>query len=71
VRPDSLAQVFINSNGLANCELKNNIKDAFMPEILWDVNESHRKTVGYPTKFYNYLKSHSYFASFQEIFYSN
>jgi hypothetical protein len=36
--------------------MKKNIKGAFMPEFLWDVNESHRKTVGYPTIFYKNLK---------------
>jgi hypothetical protein len=38
---------------------KNNKKD-FMPEILGDVNQSHRKTVGWLMISYNYLKLNRY-----------
>jgi hypothetical protein len=36
--------------------MKKNNKKTFMPEFLWDVNESHSKTVGNHGVFYNYLK---------------
>jgi len=69
VRLDSLAQIFIDSNGSANCKMGKNNKRVLMPEFLWDVNESHRTTVGYPTKFYNHLKLYSNFASLREKYY--
>jgi hypothetical protein len=34
--------------------MKKNIKEAFMPEILWDVNEYHIKILGYLPAFYKY-----------------
>ena len=38
-----------------------------MPEISWDVNEYHRKTVGYLPAFFKYLKIPSRSCFFFEI----
>jgi len=66
VRPDSLAQVFIDSYCSASCKMNKNIKEVFMPEFLQDVNQYHRKSVGYLALFYNYFKLYSIFVFFEK-----